>query len=605
MGFNISQVMKALVGDSQPGDAKALELKVGQLVKGMVLQITDDNEALINIGGTLIKAKLETPLQPGQVTTLQVQPESLSGTIWLKALQQNETPLTEEFVKQFLKDFGQKDVAAAKQFLQVLAQSEQLFNKETLSQVAKIVEAMPKGTDLSKVAEAATIAVNRGLPITPETVLSIKEAISGKPLPDTAGDLVRMAQTLLKEGTQVPESLQKPLQSLISLVNSMKQTIEQGLDLPVEISPDAEPELAHEAPQSVKASAVNSNQAEGKLTADKTIVLGNQTNIEQEITEPAKSVLLSTAQTKEPAEIGKAPTVSLNQAVVAGKESSEAPKASSAPLEKGTTADKSPVTSEMKASDKSESNWIGRLLKMVGVDHENQISKLPLTTTVNNSELKLPEMAGGHANRTEQLLAGAPNDLKGAAVTESLKNVLLQIATSDDAPAALKETASQALQNISGQQLLMTSDRNAVLTNMTLFIPMFNASGEQTAAVHLQSRKGKRGEVDTSNCRLLFDLKMKTIGETLVDVQVVNRIVSLHVHNGHPAMPPLLDSFRNEIVEGLNKIGYQFISLKCSQFPEISASTEPASASTTTQKSTRFLNSLYEMKPYKGVDFRA
>ena len=62
-----------------------LELKVGQIVKGVVLQLLSDQEALVNIGGTQVRAKLETPLKQGDVTMLQVQPESNGGQILLEA----------------------------------------------------------------------------------------------------------------------------------------------------------------------------------------------------------------------------------------------------------------------------------------------------------------------------------------------------------------------------------------------------------------------------------------------------------------------------------------------------------------------------------------
>ncbi|UUZ85911.1 hypothetical protein LJK88_22115 [Paenibacillus sp. P26] len=150
---------------------------------------------------------------------------------------------------------------------------------------------------------------------------------------------------------------------------------------------------------------------------------------------------------------------------------------------------------------------------------------------------------------------------------ESLKSVLLQLSQADDLPSGMKEAAQQAVQQITGQQLLLNPGRDAVFSQITMFVPPLNGNGEQTASIHIQSRKGKNGRLDASNCHLVFDLQMKSLGNTLLDVQVVNRIVSLHVRNDLPFTAELLESRKDEITEALASIGYQFLSMKCSPYP--------------------------------------
>ena len=205
--------------------------------------------------------------------------------------------------------------------------------------------------------------------------------------------------------------------------------------------------------------------------------------------------------------------------------------------------------------------------------------------------------------------ANAP-DQQGETVkpaTETLKSLLLQLTASDDTPAPLKEAAQQAVSQITGQQLMLTNDKNAMFTQMTMFVPFMDSSGQQTAAIHIQSRKGSRGEVDANNCRLLFDLQMKVMGNTLLDVQVVNKIVSLNVHNDHPALAGLMESSKEEIAAAMNSVGYQFISLKCSPYPK------PPEVQEGKEEATKIgsldgrvdLSELYRPRTYKGVDVRA
>jgi hypothetical protein len=139
-----------------------------------------------------------------------------------------------------------------------------------------------------------------------------------------------------------------------------------------------------------------------------------------------------------------------------------------------------------------------------------------------------------------------------------------------------------------------------------MFIPFTDSQGNRTASVHIQARKGKRGEIDADNCRLLFDLDMQALGNTMVDVQVVDRIVSFQVMNDHPLTAAVLESEREEIGAALNRIGYKFISMKITPYPERAAGqptkTEPAaSLSAHPGLDPR---SLYKARPYKGVDVR-
>ncbi|KAF4325645.1 hypothetical protein G195_000626 [Phytophthora kernoviae 00238/432] len=187
--------------------------------------------------------------------------------------------------------------------------------------------------------------------------------------------------------------------------------------------------------------------------------------------------------------------------------------------------------------------WVGRVLKLLGAEHEQQA------------------VHGAAA----QARVG---DVASPGTADSLKGLLLQLASSDGAPAALKDAAGQAVQFLTGQQLLLTTDRSAAFAQMHWFIPITGPDGEETASVQIQSRRGQRGELDASNCRLWFDLDMKSLGPTLVDVHVVNNIVSLRVLNDREGMGSLLESGREEIHRALDKLGYQLLTFKAEPWPD-------------------------------------
>ncbi|MCS7461915.1 hypothetical protein N0M98_17395, partial [Paenibacillus doosanensis] len=257
-----------------------------------------------------------------------------------------------------------------------------------------------------------------------------------------------------------------------------------------------------------------------------------------------------------------------------------------------------PPLSGAAQEDASGEHWLPRLIKSLGIEHEHQLSRMPDSMTAADASAAARDAGAG------SVPPGAASAEHKAA--DTLKSVLMQLSQADDVPQALKETAQQAVQQITGQQLLLSSDRSSMFTHITLFVPLLNANGEQTAAIHIQSRKGRRGEIDARNCRLVFDLNMKALGNTMVDVQVVDRIVSLHVMNDQPFLQGLLEENREEIASGLSGIGYQFISLKCGPYPEKAANTDNPAPTVREQSAVipAMLQAFYGKKSYRGMDVR-
>jgi hypothetical protein len=216
------------------------------------------------------------------------------------------------------------------------------------------------------------------------------------------------------------------------------------------------------------------------------------------------------------------------------------------------------------------------------------------------------------ANTSEQLDDGMPLPLLPSgirpaegAVSETLKSVLLSLTSMDDAPAPLRETAQQLIQQITGQQLMLAPERNgSVLTHVMLFIPIQDENGSQTASVHVQTRRGAKNELDAANCRLLFDLHLKVLGDTVVDVHVVDKIVNLNVWNNHPVMSQIADNERGAVAEALNRAGYQLLTF--SVRPSTRETMEGGSIADLLNGSDLMQPEFppYGGSPYKGVDIK-
>ncbi|MGY4763166.1 hypothetical protein ACVNS2_26605 [Paenibacillus caseinilyticus] len=772
-------MIRNLMGEAQVSEPKTLELKVGQVVKGMVTQSVSDTEAVLTIGGVQVRAQLETPLKQGEITMLQVQPESSGGQVVLKPLQSSNVQIADPSLGEVLKTIGLEDTAANRQLVQGMHQAGVSLSKENVQAFAELMKSMPQGTQVKDVLPSAVIAFQKGLPLTPDTVNSIRQAVQGQPFHEVVEGLAKLVESELDGGGSLSPQSRALLENVKNLLQQVRAAglvlsgaaeggaVQPGAGAQAAASAGAQAVLgagaqavpgragsaAGAGAQAVPTAAGAAAGAEAQAVpggagtaagagaqavpggAGATAGAGAQAAAggagaaagagaqavpggagaaagagaqavpggagaaagagaqavpgragaaagagaqavpggagaaagagaqavpgragaaagagaqavpggagaaagagAQAVPGRAGAAVAGAGAQAVPGGAGAAAGAGAQavpgragaaagagaqavpggagatagagaQAVPGGAGAAAGAGAQVVPGEAGAAAgpgahaaagganaaaqavpgaeaQAAPADAQQGAPEGGP--MLQRLMKALGVEHEQQAVRL--------LEPSVPGAAGA---------AEAPK------AADSLKNALMQLAQSSEAPAALKEAAQQAVQQITGQQLMLSQDRTAMFSHITLFVPLLHPNGDQTAAVHIQSRKGKNGKLDEENCRLVFDLQMKSLGDTMVDVQVVNRIVSLHVLNDDPVMQTLLDSFKDEIAKGMEAIGYQFISMKVSPYPErtgaASAGDPGAASSTQSPMTADQRTSLYNRKPYKGVDIR-
>jgi hypothetical protein len=215
-----------------------------------------------------------------------------------------------------------------------------------------------------------------------------------------------------------------------------------------------------------------------------------------------------------------------------------------------------------------EPQVVQQLLRHMGVQTEHALGQAvkqqDAEQAVQQAKQNLQTLTNQLTNQATQTAAKSANN-----PLDTFKGTLMQLLSMTEVPNTVKSTVESLVQNITGQQLLLTPDKYGSFSYVTMTIPLFDKQQDgQTAEVHIQSRKGKKGKLDAQNCRLLFDLNMSEMGRTMVDVHVVDRIVNVYVMNDHPAVQMLIETSREEIVQSMESIGYQFLSLKVSEYPE-------------------------------------
>lgn len=637
--MNIGQLLSSLINGTKKADAQVLELKAGQVVRGTVLKLLGEQEALLNINGVKVHAKLETPLKQGDSTFLTVLPESASGQILLKPMA--GVPVQGAGLVELLKALGLNDTPGNRQLVQLLSQSGLPLTKDHAASLAALSNQLPQGIAVEEWSQAAVLAVKRGLPLDGDHVTALRQAIFGKPL---HSQLVQLSQLLQQQLAASPSGAgsSPAYQAMLQAKQAVDSVIQLGsvhtflegspVQTPSNIknltSPGIPPHAGVERLEaSTSPAAPLDNGQKGNSQKTGTVEMSIQQQVSPSIPSVGEQgikgndlrnteAFLRTGSIREgvvrSADVPNPVQSFQTQTDTSGKhkqdagvvaDDAKAAAVTSAP----TSVSGHPGTAAGKAGD----SWITQLFKSLGLDYENSILKGTGRTGAEDNSLPggraeargadSAAIGGQPSNRPMAAVEGIMQPIavdRAAETPVSLKAALFQLAVTDDLPAALKETVQQSLQQLTGQQLLLSSDRSSPFTYLTLALPLFDTTGQQTASIHVQSRKSKQGNLDAENCRLLFDLEMAHLGHTLVDVQVVNRIVSVVVHSDFAEMEQVMEGYRQEMAERLEALGYPFLSLR------FQPSLHPQETANHPESGAQSKSSLYDAKPYKGVDFR-
>ncbi|MGM0851566.1 MAG: hypothetical protein ACQEWI_02965 [Bacillota bacterium] len=110
-------------------------------------------------------------------------------------------------------------------------------------------------------------------------------------------------------------------------------------------------------------------------------------------------------------------------------------------------------------------------------------------------------------------------------------------------------------------QVLQSQESSPFLTIVQQF--PFSLFGQSTdITLQWTGKEKEKGVIDGDYCRVLFYLELDIMKETLIDMQVQNRVVSLTVWTDHPNAERMSRSFIPGLKEGLEKLNYQLSMVK-------------------------------------------
>lgn len=180
---------------------------------------------------------------------------------------------------------------------------------------------------------------------------------------------------------------------------------------------------------------------------------------------------------------------------------------------------------------------------------------------------------------------------------QNMKQALMQLMKMGEEQGRASQQTSQALSNITGQQLLSKSDTNTNLQSMFFNLPLLLDDEVKNLQVFVNSRNEGQ-QVDWENCNLYFLIETKKLGEVGILVTATDRNLSLTIKNDQPLFKEKLEPIADICKENLKEVGYNVASINFAKLTALPKS--KVAQQETPQQEERMTPTFTE----KGFDFK-
>ena len=136
---------------------------------------------------------------------------------------------------------------------------------------------------------------------------------------------------------------------------------------------------------------------------------------------------------------------------------------------------------------------------------------------------------------------------------KQLKPLLIDFLNENPTGSA-KEVAEKMLHKITGLQLF--AQESGPIQQFVVQLPLSIWEKQMDVTIQWSGRKKENGQIDPSFCRVLFYLELENLHDTIVDMQVQNRILKITVMNENEYLKQLAEPFIKELKENLKRMNY-------------------------------------------------
>jgi len=578
-------MLKSMVRGLDPVHSKTINLRPGQVFQGTITQLYPGQLAQLKLGNMSLSAKLEAQLEKGNQYWFRVM--AGEGIPKLKVIE--NLPPTPSSASQntanaqtILQRIGISQGGAQERLLQQMTQLNQPFTKANIEDGARLLQqtSLPQQTSLDLVSSM----IQRGMPLTKDTFQSLAALQSSQSFSQTMHQL----QTQLKSETS-PNGPNQQLQQLLSHMLAQSDPLRQGGALQglLQQMSTSDSTIQQQAIQTARQIGVMpQNISETKFFDEfKAAILrpenqenvrqlwpqlsGNNQNISLQVMSPKAllSYLMGTVRLDQPQASQQLiqlmnPQASSNQ--INGQ------------LDQWLTN---------QPTDASRVLWT-----MV---NETRSESFSLMKSVNgDSPLKMLLQQLGLQYETDLRGGSGAQD---AVRAQNLKASLLQfLQQPQNIPQAVKDQAEFLLQRLTGYQLI-SSEQHGPIQHTLFQVPLKMTDKYQDMTIQWEGRSTPNGSIDEAHCRILFYLTLEAIEETVVDVQIQNRVMTLTIFNENEKPSSIQHIWFPLLKEKLETLDYKLSAIKWKQ------PTENGSDGSIQQVGQAYQKEDYG---YKGVDVR-
>lgn len=510
------QIHKWMNSDSNP------PLKNGQILFGKINKLYPNQMAEVQIGNQKILATIEAPLQTGERYMLQVQ-QNLDN-ILLKVLDLPSTTEVnkQETAKQIINHLGVASSTEAIELAEFLLKNKLPITKDSFQlamQWLKNVNSPQAGL------EALKTMYLQQLPFVEDVFKALFTQAKGESFHGMLRQLLTNINSSVNQ-TETSQQLKGVLESLI--VPKQGQTQDMGLQKLIDYwsNPNGSPDI--------KAGAFSLLQKTGILSH-----LLSEVNSKMDMQSLGANMTSLKNRSGENISLSKVLVEVLND--LTNKNGEQVKQA------KDVLANQLLLFSQNRIDRQLLPNERAVLQLLVAEGQTTDMTNSSVVSTHLKDISKLLGLQLEHVLANTQTLTSA----KLREEVTTLKPLLLTL-LHEQHPASVKELADQIVNRITAQQII--SQENGPLQNLLLTLPMNVGEYETDLTLQWSGRKRKDGSIDPDYCRILFYLDLERLKETVIDMQVQNRVIKISVLNEQSKLiqevaTPFIQILRNHLDE--------------------------------------------------------
>lgn len=148
------------------------------------------------------------------------------------------------------------------------------------------------------------------------------------------------------------------------------------------------------------------------------------------------------------------------------------------------------------------------------------------------------------------------------------------------------------LNRLTGMQLI-SQDPTGPIQQMVVQLPVSFGNKRSDVTMQWSGKKTSSGQIEPDYCRILFYLDLVHIQQTIIDMQIQNKIIHLSVINDKKEIEPIIQSLTPILKQKLEGLGYQLSFIKVNP-PDKKV----------TKDQLHFNPAIFSNQAYQGVDIK-